>query len=197
VVKLITKLRKQSKKLLTPIARALSRSGVSPNVITSIGLILSMIYALVIYLTRNPLVGVLIIVISSFMDALDGEVARVLGKASPLGAFLDSSFDRLEDTFFITPLVFFGFSPFLVSILIGLSLTISYLRAKAELVGYKMEGRGIIERGERIIAIVIILIALYLNKEISMILFYALIILSIVTVIQRFLVVIQSLKDKL
>ncbi len=106
MVKLITRLRKQSKKLLTPIAKALSRSGVSPNVITSIGLILSMIYALVIYLTRNPLVGVLIIAISSFMDALDGEVARVLGKASPLGAFLDSSFDRLEDTFFITPLVF-------------------------------------------------------------------------------------------
>ncbi len=84
-----------------------------------------------------------------------------------------------------------------MSILIGLSLTISYLRAKAELVGYKMEGRGIIERGERIIAIVIILIALYLNKEISIILFYVLIILSIVTVIQRFLAVIQSLKDKL
>ncbi|BBG23980.1 archaetidylinositol phosphate synthase [Sulfuracidifex tepidarius] len=196
MVSLITKLRKQSKKILTPVAKSIAKSNVSANSITVTGLALSGVYALLLFLTRNPLLGILIIAISSFMDALDGEVARVKGETSNFGAFLDSSFDRIEDIFFISPLIFLGFNPFLVSTLVGFSLTISYLRSKAELVGIKMEGKGIIERGERIIFIVVILLAFFLDHFAGLMVFYILYFLSIVTVVQRFYAVATS-KDKL
>ncbi len=196
MVDLITKLRRQSKKVLTPIAKLIAKSNVSANSITIIGLALSGVYALSIFLTRNPLLGVLIIAVSSFMDALDGEVARVKGEASKFGAFLDSSFDRIEDIFFISPLIFLGFNSFLVSTLIGFSLTISYLRSKAELVGVKMEGKGIIERGERIIFVMVTLLVFFFDHFVGSIVFYVLYVLSVVTVIQRFYTVV-TFKDKL
>ncbi len=196
MVSLITKLRSQSKRILNPIARSIAKNGISANFLTTLGLALSAVYAIVIFITRNALLGVLVIVMSSFMDALDGEVARVKGEASQFGAFLDSSFDRLEDTLFISPLVFLGFNSFLVATLIGFSLTISYLRAKAELAGLKMEGRGIVERGERIILTALTLLVYFFNHDVSLVLFYVFYVLSLVTVIQRFYAVLSS-KDKL
>jgi len=80
-----------------------------------------------------------------------------------------------------------GFTSYLVAITVGLSLTISYIRAKAESLGLKMEGRGIIERGERIIFVfIILLLYLIVSKQISLYVFYLFMLLTAITVLQRF-----------
>ncbi len=190
---MITKLRKESKKLITPVASVLLRVGFTANAMTFLGLTLAVLFLLVMWLTRNVFYGVILLALSSLADALDGEIARLSGRAGPLGSFLDSSLDRLEDTLFISSLVLLGFQSVLVSILVGLSLSISYLRAKAESLGVKAEGRGIIERGERLIFVGVILISSFLNFEVSVVLFYAFFVLSAITVVQRFLLVSSAL----
>ena len=189
---MITRLRKESKKVLRPIATALVKIGVKANTITVLGLVLSIIYFIVLYLTKNALYGVILIALSSFSDALDGEVARISGTAGSKGAFLDSSLDRVEDTLFLSSLVFY-FQPLLVAVLVGISLIIPYLRARAEALGIKAEGRGIIERGERIIFTLFILILIYFSFPYTIYVFYLFLILSIITVIQRFQLVLSNL----
>ncbi len=120
-------------------------------------------------------------------------MARVRGLAGPKGSFLDSSLDRLEDTLFISSLVLLGFQPLLTAILVGVSLSISYLRAKAESLGIKAEGKGLIERGERLILVALILLLFPFVPLISVILFYGLLIASIITLAQRFHLVISAL----
>ncbi|BDC19689.1 archaetidylinositol phosphate synthase [Acidianus sp. HS-5] len=189
---MITRLRKESKKVLRPIATALVKLGIRANEITVLGLVLSIAYFIVIYLTKNPLFGAILVALSSFSDALDGEIARISGSAGSKGAFLDSSLDRIEDTLFLSSLAFY-FQPILVALLVGISLIIPYLRARAEALGIKAEGRGIIERGERIILTLLILILLFINFHFTIYIFYIFILLSIVTVIQRFQLVLANL----
>ncbi|ARM76323.1 CDP-alcohol phosphatidyltransferase [Acidianus manzaensis] len=188
---MITRLRKESKKILTPIANSLVNLGLNANSITIGGLILAFIYFGVMFIFRNPIYGIILLILSSFSDALDGEVARVSGKAGSRGAFLDSSLDRIEDILFLSVFSFY-FESYLVGILIGLSLVIPYLRARAEALGIKAEGKGIIERGERIIFVLIILLLLLINVNIAEYVFYIFIILSAVTVIQRFYLVMSN-----
>ncbi|ABP96051.1 MULTISPECIES: archaetidylinositol phosphate synthase [Metallosphaera] len=190
---MITNLRSASKKVLRPMASALVKAGFTGNQVTALGLVMSLVYLGVIYFTRNPLLGLLTLAISSLLDALDGEVARMRGLAGPKGSFLDSSFDRLEDTLFIGSLVLLGFPPLLTAILVGISLSISYLRAKAESLGIKAEGKGLIERGERLILVGLILLFLPFLPLISTVIFYGLFVASIITLGQRFHLVMSAL----
>ncbi|AEB94482.1 MAG: archaetidylinositol phosphate synthase [Metallosphaera sp.] len=190
---MITNLRAASKKVLRPVATGLVKLGLTANQVTLIGLLMSVVYIAVIYYTRNPILGLVALLISSLLDALDGEVARIKGTAGPKGSFLDSSFDRLEDTLFISSLAILGFDPLLTSILVGVSLSISYLRAKAESLGIKAEGKGLIERGERLILVSLVLLLLPFSFLISQVLFYVLLIASIITLGQRFHLVISAL----
>ncbi|MCG3108710.1 Archaetidylinositol phosphate synthase [Metallosphaera sp. J1] len=190
---MITNLRSASKKVLRPMASVLVKAGFTGNQVTTMGLALSLVYLGVIYFTRNPLLGLVTLAISSLFDALDGEVARMRGLAGPKGSFLDSSFDRLEDTVFIASLVLLGFPSIFTALLVGISLTISYLRAKAESLGIKAEGKGLIERGERLILVGLILLFLPLVPVVSTVLFYGLLVASLVTLGQRFHLVMSAL----
>ncbi|AWR97616.1 CDP-alcohol phosphatidyltransferase family protein [Acidianus sulfidivorans JP7] len=188
---MITRLRKESKRILTPIANSLVNLGINANSITVMGLILAFVYFGVMFIFKNPIYGIILLILSSLSDALDGEVARISGKAGNKGAFLDSSLDRIEDILFLSVFSFY-FNSYLVGILIGLSLVIPYLRARAEALGIKAEGKGIIERGERIIFTILILLLIAININIAQYIFYVFIILSAVTVIQRFYLVISN-----
>jgi len=183
---MITKIRKQSKRILQPIARLFVSARINANTITFIGLAFSFLYLLIIYEFKNVILGILFIALSAFMDALDGEVARLSNSASQKGSFIDSSLDRIEDINYFLGLALIGFQTFIIAIIIGVSLLIPYLRAKGESLGLKVEGRGIIERGERIIFVVIILLLSLFSTLIASYMLYALLVLSIITVIQRF-----------
>ncbi|WP_016730161.1 archaetidylinositol phosphate synthase [Saccharolobus islandicus] len=186
MVTMLTRIRRQIKRIIEPLAKTLAKFGVGANLITLLGLIFAIIYYFEIMRTNTAL-GIVFLVISAIMDGIDGEVARVSNTASPLGSFLDSTLDRIEDILYISAFIFLGFTSYLVAIAVGLSLTISYIRAKAESLGLKMEGRGIIERGERIIFVfIILLLYLIVSKQISLYVFYLFMLLTAITVIQRF-----------
>lgn len=191
---MITKIRRQSKRILTPIAKFLAKLHITPNYITLFGLIFSLLYFFEMML-NNLIFSVIFLIISALMDALDGEVARVLNKSSNLGSFLDSTLDRVEDILYISSFIFINFPSVLVALSVGFSLIISYIRAKADALGLKIEGRGIIERGERIIFVFIILLFyIIFSKEVSLYIFYLFLLLTLITVIQRFYIVYSALR---
>ena len=186
---LITRLRRQTKKVLQPIAKGFVKAKITANTTTILGLVISFIYLGVMLYLRDVILGILLLALSAFMDALDGEIARISGKAGSKGSFLDSSLDRIEDINYITGLYALGYTPIIIGLLIGVSLLIPYLRAKAESLGIKMEGRGIIERGERIIFLLILLLIYLFSFKISYYFLLVFLILSVITVIQRFIAI--------
>ena len=139
---------------LGPIAK---RIPFSPNALTVIGFLITVIAAFVI--PYNVRLGGVFILIGGAFDMLDGMVARAKGKTSKFGAFLDSVLDRYSDAF-----IFLSLSYYLAAngdhtgsfvslgVLVGAFL-ISYARARAEGLGESCH-TGIMERPERIILLV-------------------------------------------
>lgn len=99
----------------------------------------------------------IIFLILTITDVMDGAVARMTGKTSLLGAFLDSTLDRISDTVIITSFGFAGTVRWeFVCAFLAFSLMTSYVRAMAEnKLGkdVKLEV-GMIERPERILGII-------------------------------------------
>jgi len=182
-------------KILYPIAKKLASIGLSPNTITVIGLLFSILYLASMYVEKLEL-AVFFILASGVMDALDGAVAKVTGKTTKLGAFLDSTIDRIEDSIFILGLSFLKFESLLIYVFLALSLMISYMRARGESLGLKLEGIGVMERSERIIAVFLIVIVSSFSYEVAHFILYATIALSLITFVQRFFFITNSLTLK-
>jgi CDP-diacylglycerol--glycerol-3-phosphate 3-phosphatidyltransferase len=151
--------RKYSRKILEPIARFVSWTGISPNVITVIGFFLTVGVAIVIAAGYLRLGGLLIMAAAAF-DALDGTLARMTGRTSRFGAFLDSTLDRFsEAVIFLGLFVYFveqGAQTELILIyatIVG-SLMVSYARARAEGIGVALKD-GLLTRFERVGLLVI------------------------------------------
>jgi archaetidylinositol phosphate synthase len=97
--------------------------------------------------------GILILV-SGFFDIVDGAVARVTGRITKRGGFLDSTLDRLAEVAIYLGLLVGGFAPGTwVLLALSLSLLVSYTRAKADSLGTSLSGVGIGERSERLIVL--------------------------------------------
>ena len=142
----------------------------------------------------KPLLALLVIILSGIMDILDGAVAKVTGKTTKLGSFLDSTLDRIEDIIFIFGLRFLKINDLLIYTFLTLSLMISYMRAKGESLGLRVEGRGIIERAERIILIALMILFSTISYNTALTIMYLAIILSLISFTQRFYFITKSLK---
>jgi hypothetical protein len=81
---------------LTPLGRIVARTHLTPNTITVIGLILNVGVAAIIA-SGNLILGGVAVLFAGGFDALDGAVARVTGKTSTFGGFLDSTLDRYSE----------------------------------------------------------------------------------------------------
>ena len=155
-------IRKVTKWFVVPIAVALGKLGVSPNVLTVTGFVLNIGVAYVLALGRFRLAGVLTLAVAGF-DALDGTLARETRRASRFGAFLDSVMDRLSEATIYAGLLVYYMSKganrevFLIYIGIIGSLLVSYARARAEGVGVECKV-GLLTRVERAIVLVTALI---------------------------------------
>lgn len=136
----------------------LIKHNITPNKISLIGFILSLIGSLLIafgwmyaFLWFSWLVPAFIGLAGTF-DLLDGEVARRTGKETPAGAYLDSILDRLSDALLILGLIYGGLIDYLLGyIILFLVIMISYTRSRAENEGVNMIGIGKMERAERIL----------------------------------------------
>jgi CDP-diacylglycerol--glycerol-3-phosphate 3-phosphatidyltransferase len=145
--------------LLEPLARLINRMGISPNLLTVIGFVLTVGVAYVLAIGHLQIGGVLLAVVGTF-DALDGTVARLAGRKSRFGAFLDSTVDRLsEAAVYLGLLVHYTQhggqrESFLIYATIVGSLMVSYARARAEGIGVECK-RGILTRFERAVVLVV------------------------------------------
>lgn len=151
--------RKYSQIFLEPLARFISRTGISPNVITVIGFLLMVGVAFV--LANGYLVlGGLLIIAAALFDAIDGTLARMMGRTSRFGAFLDSTLDRFSEA-----IIFLGLFIYLIgqdqkielvliyATVVG-SMMVSYARARAEGIGVPLKD-GLFTRFERIFILVV------------------------------------------
>jgi CDP-diacylglycerol--glycerol-3-phosphate 3-phosphatidyltransferase len=150
-------LRRQGQVVLNPIARVVGRTGLTPNMLTVIGLALNAGVAVVLARGGIALGGWLLLVASSF-DALDGTLARLTGRQSRFGAFLDSTLDRYSEVVVYGGLLFYYLDrgarteTLLVYVAIGGSLMVSYARARAEGLGVDCKV-GLATRMERMLVV--------------------------------------------
>ncbi|WP_129669660.1 phosphatidylinositol phosphate synthase [Phytoactinopolyspora endophytica] len=149
-------------RILTPMARALLKARISPDVVTVIGTVGVMAGAFAFYPRGEFLWGTLVITAFVFSDNIDGIMARLSGRQSNWGAFLDSVLDRFGDAaiFGALALYFAGsgdnlrMTTLLIACLV-LGAVVSYARARAESLGYTASG-GIAERADRLVAILVV-----------------------------------------
>ena len=200
---MLTRLKQKVQQMLTAEARAAHRIGLTPNMISGIGLVLAFLSAFTyaewqknaLYL----LLATVLLMLSGFCDALDGIVARLYEKTTVFGGFLDSLLDRYADAAVYIGIIVGGLCDVLWGLIaVAGSLLVSYSRARAEAAGIKMESVGLAERAERIIILLAAsLIAVFWQPttvmNISIIL---LAILSNLTVLQRSLYVYGKSKKK-
>lgn len=191
---MITRLREKVGKFLLYIGKVFTLLRVPPNLLTILSLIV-MIIGFYLFIIHDMLfIYILSIILSSFLDIADGAVARYSGRVTRFGGFLDSTVDRINDFILILSLKYMGFNEFIVYVLIILSFLISYSRARAEGLGLKIEGIGLIERGERILFLIVIIVFSIYMFNVAKIILYILVLLSIITLIQRILFIYKGLK---
>jgi CDP-diacylglycerol--glycerol-3-phosphate 3-phosphatidyltransferase/CDP-diacylglycerol--inositol 3-phosphatidyltransferase len=148
-------------RVFSPVARAFLRWGISPDAVTLVGTIGVCAGALIFFPRGQLLVGVLVITAFVFSDLVDGQMARLSGKSSPWGAFLDSTLDRFGDAAIFGGLTMYYVGPGDSEPLAALALyclvmgsVTSYARARAESLGMQAKG-GIAERSDRLVAILV------------------------------------------
>jgi phosphatidylglycerophosphate synthase len=127
----------------------------SPNMISTVGIIPSVIAAFLLAYGYFVSAGILIL-IGGLLDMMDGKLARLTNRVSKFGALYDSTLDRLAEIAMYIGLgyyfVFQGmhFTSLLVVIAAGGSVMVSYVRARAESHGFTCNV-GLMRRGERIV----------------------------------------------
>ncbi len=153
---MLTKFKQNVQSKLTSVAKALHNMGLSPNHVSILGIILAVLSAVTYWQWKlDPfllIVAPLLMLASGLLDALDGALARQYGEDTKFGGFLDSLLDRYADSIILCGIILGGLTEVSwgLAALIG-SLLVSYVRARAEAAGVKMETVGLAERAERIV----------------------------------------------
>jgi CDP-diacylglycerol--glycerol-3-phosphate 3-phosphatidyltransferase len=175
--------------------------GVSANAVTVGGLVLTLVAAWLVA-AGQPAAAVAVLVVGALADTLDGQIAKAAGGGTKLGAFLDSTFDRISDAALAGAAVIYGAlhaDPlllwFALVALISGSL-VPYIRAKAESLGLTASV-GLAPREARMVLIVLGLLAWAVSADSQLFVtaFAAVALLSTATVIQRIAHVIGALRE--
>jgi CDP-diacylglycerol--glycerol-3-phosphate 3-phosphatidyltransferase len=144
-------------RVLTPLARGLLRVGISPGAVTCAGATGAVVASALLIPSGHLFAGCALVGAFALSDLLDGTMARMSGRVSAWGAFLDSNLDRVTDAaIFASIAVYYSTRNhlFLILTLIGLvaGFLVSYARARAESLGFQCTG-GLMERAERLIIV--------------------------------------------
>jgi CDP-diacylglycerol--glycerol-3-phosphate 3-phosphatidyltransferase len=136
----------------------LFRRPLNPNLLSVLGVLVSLCSAVSFAWGGLPLGGVLLLV-GGFFDLVDGAVARHNGTSSSFGAFLDSTLDRIVDMAILLGILmhYAKDGELALALLAGLAsittVMVSYTKARAESIVSGFNG-GIMERGERVLFLV-------------------------------------------
>lgn len=179
-------------RVVTPLAKALLRLGVSPDAVTIAGT-LGVVAASLWFLPRGQWVaGPLVIAAFTLTDLLDGTMARTAGRTTPWGAFLDSTLDRFGDAAIFTGLLL-GLVARGEDLTAGLALAclvlgsiVPYARARAEGLGMTA-AVGIAERADRLAVALtaVFVVGLGVPLVVLTVVLGLLALASLVTVVQR------------
>jgi CDP-diacylglycerol--glycerol-3-phosphate 3-phosphatidyltransferase len=181
--------------VLRPIIDAMVRRRVHPNVLSTIGFLITMTSAFAFHSHHVRTAGLLILLGGSF-DLFDGRVARATGLASRFGAFYDSTLDRMSEVAVYLGILSLyndyrlelGDVGMIYAIMLAMagSLMISYTRARAEGLGIDCKV-GLMQRGERVVLIGLasLMFGEDQNGLALRIVIYALAVLTNVTAIHR------------
>jgi CDP-diacylglycerol--glycerol-3-phosphate 3-phosphatidyltransferase len=180
---------------INPIARGALAIGLTPNAVTFIGAIGLVTSALYFYPKGDFFIGTLVISFFALSDLFDGAMARISHKgASAWGGFLDSTIDRITDSAILVGLTLYlvDVDDALTAVVIGALVfgsLVPYIRAKAESMQISCSG-GIAERTERLIISLTAIGLEGLGVPFALAIgIWLLLILAVVTVIQRILIV--------
>lgn len=169
--------------IVGPFGRGLARLGVGPNLLTTVGLLLTAASAVAIALDAR-LLGAGLLFVGGSMDALDGTVARTTGRSTPFGGFYDSVSDRLSDGMVLAGVAWaVADRPQLLGLALAalvLAEVTSYVRARAESIDLECSV-GVLERAERGILVLVGLLFPPLFEPVL----WALAVGGAVTVVQR------------
>jgi CDP-diacylglycerol--glycerol-3-phosphate 3-phosphatidyltransferase len=155
-------LRKKFQKILITVSSFLLKVGLTPNLITLLGLLGNIGAALFISKGKFIIGGIIALAVGTF-DAIDGTMARLSGEPSKFGCLLDSLIDRYSEmTLLLGILVYFSSinnntGIILVYLALCGSFLVSYIRARAEGLGVEVR-KGILTRVERLLILVISLL---------------------------------------
>src|ERR1700740_3764841 len=148
-----------SKWLLDRIVGAIAATGINPNLLTFLGLVVNF-GAAASFAVGNFRTGAIIIFIAGFLDMLDGQVARRQKRVTAFGAFYDSTLDRYSDmALYMGLLVYYavnGRTSYVVlsAVATAGSVMVSYSRARAESL-IPLCKVGFMERPERMVLLIL------------------------------------------
>ncbi|MBS3782388.1 MAG: CDP-alcohol phosphatidyltransferase family protein [Candidatus Thermoplasmatota archaeon] len=153
----LNKYREKADPVISPIAEKLKV--VNPNVISWSSLIFALLAGISFYLSYKPLYvlsGGIFVFLNSLLDALDGKIAKITGKDSKRGDFLDHTIDRYSDIFILLGIILGPLCRTWVGIfaVIGVLMT-SYMGTQADAVGVSRDYGGIAGRAERLVLLIV------------------------------------------
>jgi CDP-diacylglycerol---glycerol-3-phosphate 3-phosphatidyltransferase len=152
--------RSRIKKIFEPIALGMGRLGLTPNGLTLIGFGITVAGAVLLGF-QQWLIGGIVVFLGGVFDMFDGTLARATGKVGPLGAFMDSVFDRWGEASVYLGIVAgcsgagFEAGAILAAAAMGSAFMVSYTRAKSEGLGFTagtgMAAIGVMPREIRLV----------------------------------------------
>ena len=189
---MLNKFRKSLQPILEKIGFLFSSTGLSPNTLSLIGFIITIISSIIFGINTLQLdptinfsaIGSLVLLAGGFFDVIDGSVAKITKRTSRKGSFLDSTLDKISETIIFLGIAIGGFAnPILCLLAVSSSLLVSYIRSRAETIGIDLSGVGFGERAERILILVVMgLLPFPHSLEYGVIIVIG---ISIITIIQR------------
>jgi len=170
--------------VLGPIVAALASVGVSPNMLSVVGLLGNGVAGVLV--ARGDLVAAgVVMLLASGLDMLDGALARATGKAGPVGALLDSTFDRVSEAAVLFGVLWYALDrgddqqAALAFVAVVGSMLVSYVRARVEGLGGRLTD-GLFTRAERVVLLALALLFGFLRGAM-----WVLAVLTVVTAAQR------------
>lgn len=183
---MLTRLREKARSIVNDIARVAHRMGLRPNSITVMGFFLALSSAISYGFRISTLLATTLLLLSGFLDVLDGTIASLYDEATAFGGFLDSILDRCSDSLVIIGIIVGRYcdTTWGLIVLAG-TLLVSYTRAKAESIGVGLESIGLAERAERITVICVASLLTFLIEDALGFGIVLLAFLTYLTVLQR------------
>jgi archaetidylinositol phosphate synthase len=159
----LNKYRSNVDPLLKPVARRLEN--VSPDVLSWLAILFAVVAGSLFVAAWDLghgllLVAFLAIILNAVLDALDGYVARLTGKASRLGDFLDHVLDRYADAFIFGGIAVSGYchTPVGIVAIFGVFFT-SYMGTQGQAIGLTRNYGGIMGRADRLVLLLLFTLA--------------------------------------